>query len=191
MTFNAHYAATKIGVNDEWLTPPHIVEALGVFDLDPCSPINRPWDTALRHLTIEDDGLRQPWEGRVWLNPPYGKEAAKWLEKLADHGNGIALVFARTETRTFVEQIWKRADALLFLAGRVKFHRVDGSVGKQNSGAPSVLAAYGGQNVSSLANCNLPGAFTTMWNFHHTAQIGVGILGGLIYGGRPNATHKN
>ena len=36
-------------LNDEWLTPPYIIEALGRFDLDPCSPINRPWDTATIH----------------------------------------------------------------------------------------------------------------------------------------------
>ncbi len=49
------------GFSDEWLTPPKIVEALGPFDLDPCSPVNRPWPTAGRHLTIEDDGLAQDW----------------------------------------------------------------------------------------------------------------------------------
>jgi hypothetical protein len=37
---------------DEWLTPPEIIKSLGEFDLDPCSPINRPWDTAKNHYTI-------------------------------------------------------------------------------------------------------------------------------------------
>ena len=55
---------------DEWLTPPELVSALGKFDLDPCSPINRPWDTAKKHYTILDDGLTQPWDGKVWCNPP-------------------------------------------------------------------------------------------------------------------------
>jgi hypothetical protein len=70
---------------DEWLTPPHILKALGEFDLDPCSPVVRPWPTAKRHFTIEDDGLIQKWEGRVWCNPPYGLESTKWLLKLAEH----------------------------------------------------------------------------------------------------------
>ena len=83
-------------LNGEWLTPPYIVEALGEFDLDPCSPINRPWDTATRHYDEWDDGLNKPWWGRVWCNPPYGREAEMWLKKLAGHGNGIALIFART-----------------------------------------------------------------------------------------------
>lgn len=55
---------------DEWLTPPEIIRSLGEFDLDPCSPINRPWDTALNHYTIIDNGLKQQWYGRVWCNPP-------------------------------------------------------------------------------------------------------------------------
>lgn len=59
---------------DEWLTPPAIIDALGPFDLDPASPIERPWPTAARHYTIEDDGLAQPWAGMVWCNPPYGRE---------------------------------------------------------------------------------------------------------------------
>lgn len=42
--------------NDEWLTPPFIIKALGPFDLDPCSPVNRPWDTAMRHYTKEQGG---------------------------------------------------------------------------------------------------------------------------------------
>lgn len=93
---------------DEWLTPPEIVRSLGDFDLDPCSPINRPWDTAKKHLTVIDDGLNQEWNGSVWCNPPYGKEAVKWLEKCAEHNNCIALVFARTETKMFFSEVWEK-----------------------------------------------------------------------------------
>lgn len=41
---------------DEWLTPPHIIRALGEFDLDPCAPhiSRRPWNTAKRHYTGDD-----------------------------------------------------------------------------------------------------------------------------------------
>lgn len=74
--------------SEEWFTPPELIKALGEFDLDPCSPVNRPWDTAKKHYTKEVDGLKQKWEGRVWLNPPYGKETFKWIERLANHGDG-------------------------------------------------------------------------------------------------------
>ena len=148
--------------NDEWLTPPHILEALGKFDLDPCAPVVRPWDTATNHFTIETDGLKQNWFGRVWCNPPYGLEAAIWLNKLAEHGNGIALIFARTETKMFFDHVWNKADALLFIEGRLYFHKVNGERAKSNSGAPSVLIAYGSQNVETLKTCNIAGRFVSL-----------------------------
>jgi hypothetical protein len=137
-------------LKDEWLTPPAIIKALGRFDLDPCAPVCRPWDTAERHYTVHDNGLNKPWQGRVWLNPPYGTETGKWLERLGDHGDGIALIFARTETRMFFDHVWSRANAVFFFEGRLHFHHVDGSKAKANAGAPSCLVAYGPSNSASI-----------------------------------------
>jgi hypothetical protein len=144
---------------DEWLTPPWILERLGVFDIDPCSPVSRPWDTARKHYSVLDNGLSKQWIGRVWCNPPYGAEAAKWLSKCAEHGNAIALIFARTETSMFFKHVWGRADGLLFIDGRLYFHHVTGAVAKANSGAPSVLVAYGSANAECLKNCGIGGAW--------------------------------
>ena len=145
--------------NDEWLTPPEIIHSVGQFDLDPCSPINRPWATASNHFTIQDDGLTQEWHGRVWCNPPYGSEAAKWLDKLKRHGNGIALIFARTETRMFFDHVWEDADAIMFLQGRLFFFGVNGLQSKANAGAPSCLIAYGYNNANILKNSTIKGKF--------------------------------
>lgn len=146
---------------DEWLTPPYILEALGDFDLDPCSPIDRPWDTAGRHYTILDDGLEKDWHGRVFCNPPYGKETQKWLNKCSEYGNAIALVFARTETKMFFNSVWEKADAIFFIKGRLSFYTINGDkVG--TAGAPSVLIAYGKDNVESLRNINLNGCFVDL-----------------------------
>lgn len=157
MSMGGHQSAAAI--KDEWLTPPWVLAELGSFDLDPCAPIIRPWPTAAHHLTIEDNGLAKPWHGRVWCNPPYGLEAAKWLARLVEHGDGVALIFARTETRMFFEHVWRKADALLFIEGRLHFHHVDGSRAAANSGAPSVLVAYGSRNVETLRKCNIRGHF--------------------------------
>lgn len=129
---------------DEWLTPPEILGPLGEFDLDPCSPVNRPWDTARTHYTIEDDGLSKPWHGRVWCNPPFGREAVKWLRRMVKHGNGVALIPARTETAMFFEVVWGVAHSVLFIKGRPHFHHVSGERALFNSGAPICLIAYGG-----------------------------------------------
>lgn len=146
-------------IKDEWLTPPFILKSLGDFDLDPCAPINRPWNIAKNHFTIEDDGLIKEWYGRVWCNPPYGLIADKWLSKLVQHGNGIALIFARTETKMFFNRVWKEADSLLFIQGRLYFYDINGEKAKGNAGAPSVLIAYGKNNSKILSNCNIKGQF--------------------------------
>ena len=140
-----------------WLTPPHILEALGEFDLDPCAAPG--WSTAREHYTLPTDGLSEPWHGRVWLNPPYGAEAWVWLDRLAEHGTGTALIFARTETAGFVEQVWGKVTAVLFLHGRLHFHHADGTRAKANAGAPSVLAAYGEADAGKLRTCSLPGTY--------------------------------
>lgn len=141
----------------EWLTPPWILKSLGDFDLDPCAPINRPWNMAKHHYTILDDGLKLEWFGRVWCNPPYGNESGAWLNKLHQHGNGIALIFARTETEVFFREVWEKADALLFIKGRLFFHHVTGERGRTNGGAPSVLIAYGKECVKKLEKSNIDG----------------------------------
>jgi hypothetical protein len=110
-------------------------------------------------IALPDDGLTAEWEGRVWLNPPYSFEAWVWLEKLAAHGRGTALIFARTETAGFVEQVWGKATGLLFLHGRLHFHYPDGRRAKANSGAPSVLVAYGEDDAAILRSCALGGTY--------------------------------
>ena len=146
-------------LKEEWLTPRYIQEPLGIFDLDPCAAINQPWRTAQVHLTINHDGLSKPWHGRVWLNPPYGRKTGEWLARLADHGNGIALIFARTETEMFFEHVWNKADALLFIEGRIHFCHANGTPARANAGGPSVLVAYGLTNVGILRNCSIKGKF--------------------------------
>lgn len=149
-----------VGGTDVWLTPPSLLVKLGSFDLDPCSPLNRPWDTADHHYTIEDDGLSKPWFNRVWLNPPYGRGMDKWMLKLKQHaqagGSGLALIFARTETRTFFDHVWDDADAILFIKGRIRFFTPDGNE-SGTAGSPSVLIAYGQREVLALKHCGIPG----------------------------------
>lgn len=153
-----------------WLTPPEIVQALGQFDLDPCAaPSPRPWATAARHIELPEDGLTADWRGSVWLNPPYGSETWQWLDKLADHEDGVALIFARTETYGFVKTVWGRATALLFLHGRLHFHHADGTRASANAGAPSVLVAYGRDAAARLRTTTLAGTYVQIDN-HETER---------------------
>lgn len=142
-----------------WLTPPSIVSPLGTFDLDPCGAPGH--DLAARTYLLEngDDGLALPWEGRVWLNPPYGKAQRPFMERMVSHGHGTALIFARTETRDFHSLVWQSATACLFLKGRVSFLDEHGVVARANAGAPSVLVAYGDDDSERLRASGIEGHF--------------------------------
>ncbi len=148
----------SVNTTVEWLTPPELVKKLGDFDLDPCTPVNPPFTHAKSNYTIEDDGLSKKWVGRVYMNPPYGKGMEFWIEKLKQHGNGIALIFARTETKCFFNHIWDDADAILFVKGRIKFYDLTGEQ-KGSAGAPSIFIAYGKENAKILERANIPGKF--------------------------------
>lgn len=142
--------------NDEWITPRYITDALGKFDLDPCAPASPPWKIAKRTFTKVHDGLNRPWKGRVWLNPPFGREWHKWLHRLSQHvDGGIVLIPARTETQDFFNYVWKSACGICFLKGRPYFHYVDGRKGELNSGAPIVLVAYNPADTKILIQSGL------------------------------------
>ncbi len=163
---------SAVSLTDEWLTPPEIVKSLGEFDLDPCSPVNRPWPTAKKHYTIDDNGLLQEWDGRVWMNPPYGKALGTWLNRLALHNDGIAMVFARTDTAAFHDHVFPYASSMLFIRNRVTFYNVLGQPGKYNGGAPSVLISYGERNMEAISESRIPGKHVLI---NHVPVIVIGM----------------
>lgn len=154
------------GSKDEWITPEWITKSLGIFDLDPCAPNPKAapylfaamWQHARKSFYLPDyDGLREEWEGRVWLNPPYLKQAAwPWVAKLASHGSGIALVNSTTDTVGFQREVLEKARAVLFIKGRISFYNANGT----KSGMPmqgSVLAAYSKKDADALHRSGIPG----------------------------------
>ena len=135
----------------EWYTPPWVFEGLGLtFDIDPAAPQGGlPWIPAKQFFCQADDGLTQPWIGRIWCNPPYGKHTKDWMRRMAEHANGVALVFARTDCQWYHDHVAK-ADALLYLKGRIRFVDAAADPGKSSPGAGSLLAAWGSESVEAL-----------------------------------------
>lgn len=154
MTLGSHQRT--VGKSQTHITPPWVMERLGAFDLDPCAaPAPRPFTYAAHNYT--ERGLERDWFGRVWMNPPFDRyQVARWVKRLADHGNGIALLHARTEAAWF-EPVWDSATAILFLADRLKFYGMDGCEQPANSGAPAVLVAWGDANEHALRNPGFDG----------------------------------
>ena len=140
----------------EWYTPPEIFDALGVvFDIDPCSPgPGKSYVPTLQHYTIDDDGLSQEWDGFAWVNPPYGSETPKWMRKLAEHGNGIALVFARTDVKWF-QELAPLTSAITFVSGRIKFFQGDIAKRGGTPGAGSMLVGFGDYAAEVLTRSGL------------------------------------
>lgn len=165
MPHNGFTHESAYNESKEWYTPKYIFDALGItFDLDPCSAGAEvvPWIPVKKHMTIRDNGLKQPWTGNVWMNPPYGSDTPEWMERLAEHGNGIALVFGRSDTKWFHSTV-PRATAVCFIRGRLKFVKADDalvySMGgwepKAPAGAGSMLIAFGDSNAQALIKSNL------------------------------------
>lgn len=156
-TTKAFYThAGNSSTSQAWETPTEFLEALvgvfGRFDLDPCAP--RQTRTRVRarvNLTIDDDGLSVPWHGLVFLNPPYGRELASWVEKahreVEEKGakTVVALLPARPDTNYWHEHVAGQA-VVYFLRGRLRF-----GDGKQSAPFPSALAVWGASTETLLA----------------------------------------
>ena len=119
--------------SDEWYTPKEILDALGKFDLDPCAPIHPLWPTA----------------------------EVMYDRKLAEHGNGIALLFNRCDSKMFQDVIFPKATGMKFLRHRIRFYRPDGARGDSPSRG-SILLASGEDNAEILRNCAIEGKYVQL-----------------------------
>ena len=139
------------------LTPLDLISKIGSFDLDPCGL--QFHKTANKIISLPDDGLIDEWNGRVWLNPPYSNPKP-FIEKLANHGDGIALVLNSTDTVWFQEYGLEKAKGMFLLKGRPKFTRVDMTDVSIMRGV--VLFAYGIESNELLKNCQLVGRYVAL-----------------------------
>ena len=131
-----NHRAEGTGEN-EWFTPEIYIEAarkvMGAIDVDPAShEVAQRTVQAARFYMREDDGLAQPWLGRVWLNPPYTQPwIAQFIDKLLAECHAgrateaIMLTHAYADTRWF-HAAAAAADLMCFTRGRVKFIDIDG-----------------------------------------------------------------
>lgn len=144
-----------VGASGDWYTPKYIFDALGVsFDLDVAAPKEGPRHVPARHW-LSTDSLNRSW-GRsrnfIWMNPPFGPRNGlePWLYRFFAHENGIALTPDRTSAPWW-QNAAQKADAVLFIAGKVRFERPDGSLGKSPSTGTTLFAA-GQKGMDALRN---------------------------------------
>jgi hypothetical protein len=107
-----------------------VISVLGVIDLDPCSSPPPYTVPATLHISRAENGLTQRWMGKIFMNPPYGRELPAWADKLAHEvrekrvKEAITLTPASTDAAWF-DLLWG-ADALCFVSGRLYFIGGDG-----------------------------------------------------------------
>jgi phage N-6-adenine-methyltransferase len=157
-----YFEAACSSATPEWPTPQSLVDQLaaefGPFDLDPAATAENA--KAPMFYTADDDGLAQPWKGRVWLNPPYGRMIPHWMAKAAaEVSSGRAelvccLPPARVDTRWWRDAA-AAASLVRILPGRVKF-------GEQPAPFPSAVIVFGelrgryGSQPRFCARCKRP-----------------------------------
>lgn len=139
---NVHYMFKS----NEWETPQNLYDKLNEefhFTLDPCATDNNA--KCKRYFTITDDGLMQDWSNDiVFMNPPYGRNKGKWIEKAYKESlKGaivVCLIAARTDTKYWHNYIFGKAK-IRFLPGRLYFKRADGS--GDRAPFPSAIVIFG------------------------------------------------
>lgn len=151
------FVANNTG-NNEWYTPPAIIEAarevLGGFDLDPASSeIANATVQAPLFYTAETDGLAQDWPiGRIWCNPPYatgliGRFATRLAAEFRRGSTGIVLTNNATETAWF-QELAGVSSAICFPLSRVRFLRPEGEAGAPLQGQ---AIFYSGEDADGFA----------------------------------------
>jgi hypothetical protein len=148
---------------DTWLTPKWLLGQLGEFDLDPCACQQIPDWVCNRNFTETDNGLIQPWTGRVFMNPPFSKTAV-WLPVHADHGQGISLVPASVESRVWRAHVWPKAKGVLLLHGRTRFCNPDGSNTVGRPLRSIALIGWSAEDAAILRNSEIAGVWLSEWS---------------------------
>lgn len=127
---------------DLWATPQDFFDkynSIYNFDVDVCATKENA--KCVKYFTTEDDGLSKEWTGKCWMNPPYGREIIKWMEKAYKSSlcgaTVVCLVPARTDTKWWHE--FAMRGKIEFIRGRLKFG------GSKNSAPfPSAVVVFEG-----------------------------------------------
>lgn len=121
----------------------------------------RPYEIAPTCYTKDDDGLAHDWHGVVWMNPPYSRKLlCLFCEKMAAHGNGIALLVNRQDNLLWQQVIFPTAASMIFMRHRVKFLRPDGTTGSPFFG--SCLVAWVHECDRRLRQSGIEGKYVVL-----------------------------
>lgn len=130
---------------DMWSTPQYFFDRLNEeygFTIDVCATKENA--KCEKFFSPEEDGLKQSWKGMCWLNPPYGRQISKWVEKAYNESRFadcavVALLPARVDTKWFHNFIYNKPGVRVqFVKGRLKFGDA-----KNSAPFPSMVVIFG------------------------------------------------
>jgi site-specific DNA-methyltransferase (adenine-specific) len=130
-----HYSSDK----HDWETPQEFFDALNTefhFTLDAAASAENA--KCEKFYTYRENGLAQSWAGRVWINPPYGSDISRWIQKAATEPSEVTvmLIPARTDTKAWHNFIFNNAE-IRFVKGRLKFGNAEA-----NAPFPSAVVIF-------------------------------------------------
>ena len=147
MNESVHFMSKR----SDWATPQDLFDKLDKefnFDIDVCADATNA--KCKRYYSIEDDALSKTWKGYCFMNPPYGREISKWVQKAYESSGAnsfspislgeatvVCLLPSRTDTKWWHDYVMK-ADTVKFIKGRLKF---DGH--KNSAPFPSAIVIFG------------------------------------------------
>ena len=126
-----------------WATPQGVFDELNKefgFTLDPCC--SKETTKCKKYYTLQNNGLLHSWEGeRIFMNPPYGRQIPKWIEKAYTESKKgmtivVCLIPSRTDTKWWHDYVMK-ANEIRFIKGRLKFGN-----SKNNAPFPSAIVVF-------------------------------------------------
>lgn len=160
----------------DWITPPHILASarivMGGIDLDPASSIlaNSCWVKASRFYDESSDGMKQEWSGTVWLNPPFGKMASQFVNKLHTHFSGgevtqaILLLNQNSMSSAWFSSVYDECSVMMVTRGRLKFTTTNVSVNVSSPTTGHVIAYYGTRELAFAKEFSKHGHILTPWS---------------------------
>lgn len=134
--------------SDDYYTPKYIFDLMGIeFDVDVAAPEGGvPWIPARRFYTMGDDGLSQPWEGRIWMNPPYSKPGP-WVHRFIDVASEGVILVPVSNSRWF-DRLWESDLSIVSLNCGTRFVRGDETA---HISYRTILCARGEECVEAIS----------------------------------------
>ena len=143
--------------SDLWPTDQRFFDKMnrkyGPFDVDVCAtPENAK---CARFFTAAMDGLQQRWQGRCWMNPPYGKTIGRWIRKAWEASTAgatvVCLLPARVDTQWWQDYVLHYAAVVDFIRGRLRF-----GDGKYPAPFPSAIVVFKPTALFRCVRCERP-----------------------------------